>query len=183
VNSAGSALVCAITSRSCATTRASNVVGLVPTTFDGRVVAQLREVIAQTSALPAEFTREDLTARLDQFVLEAFQIIPAAGDALGREDLAAFGDLVDRSQAAAELWLGNQIPETIALARLARTSGALAASAFGAGFGGSVWALVQEAEAPAFLEQWRSRYLANFPDRLPKAEFFLTSAGPPLFKV
>ena len=89
----------------------------------------------------------------------------------------------DRSQAAAELWLGNQIPETIALARLARTCGALAASAFGAGFGGSVWALVQEAEAPAFLEQWRSRYLANFPDRLPKAEFFPTSAGPPLFKV
>jgi len=159
------------------------VVGSSPTTFDARIVAQLREVIAQTSTLPGEFTREDLTARLDQFVLEAFQIIPAAGDALGREDLAAFGDLVDRSQAAAELWLGNQIPETIALARLARTCGALAASAFGAGFGGSVWALVQEAEAPAFLEQWRSRYLANFPDRLPKAEFFLTSAGPPLFKV
>jgi galactokinase len=154
-----------------------------PADFDARVVAQLREIIAQTTALPPEFTREALTARLDQFVLETFQIIPAAGDALGREDLAAFGDLVDRSQAAAELWLGNQIPETIALARLARTSGALAASAFGAGFGGSVWALVGTADAPAFLDQWRSRYLANFPDRLGRAEFFLTSAGPPLFRV
>ncbi len=50
--------------------------------------------------------------------------------------------MAERSQEAAERWLGNQIPETIALARLARHVGATAASAFGAGFGGSVWALV-----------------------------------------
>jgi len=38
--------------------------------------------------------------------------------------------------------LGNQIPQTIFLAKTARQLGAVAASAFGAGFGGSVWALV-----------------------------------------
>jgi len=161
-----------------------------PADFDAGVVAHLRESITQTAppalsptASAGAFSREALTARLDQFVLETFQIIPAAGDALARGDLGTFGDLVDRSQAAAELWLGNQIPETIALARLARTEGALAASAFGAGFGGSVWALVKTTRAAAFLETWRSRYLASFPDRLGAAEFFLTAAGPPLFQI
>jgi len=48
------------------------------------------------------------------------------------------GVLIDRSQDGAERLLGNQVPETIALARLARDLGAVAASAFGAGFGGSV---------------------------------------------
>ena len=50
--------------------------------------------------------------------------------------------LVDQSQAATEQLLGNQVPETVWLAREARGLGAIAASAFGAGFGGSVWALV-----------------------------------------
>ena len=61
--------------------------------------------------------------------------------------MAAFGDLVDRSQQLAERRLGNQVPETIELARSARELGARAASAFGAGFGGSVWALVSRADA------------------------------------
>ncbi len=59
-----------------------------------------------------------------------------------RATLDQFGRLVDRSQQASATLLGNQVPETIALARLAREHGALAASAFGAGFGGSVWALM-----------------------------------------
>jgi galactokinase len=160
-----------------ATGRSGGAAG--PDWFDAAVVAEFRELIARTPH--PDFTREVLTARLDQFVLETFQIIPAAGDALARGDLAAFGDLVDRSQAAAELWLGNQVPETIALARLARTAGAAAASAFGAGFGGSVWALVETAGAAEFLDAWRSRYLANFPARADRAELFLTGAGPPLF--
>ena len=46
------------------------------------------------------------------------------------------------SQAEAETLLGNQVPETIALARAARELGAFAVVRFGAGFGGSVWALV-----------------------------------------
>ena len=88
------------------------------------------------------FDVTDLVTRLDQFAAEALEIIPAAGDALERGDLAALGELVDRSQRGAELLLGNQVPETFHLARSARSLGAVAASAFGAGFGGSVWALV-----------------------------------------
>ena len=61
-----------------------------------------------------------------------------------------FGKLVDESQVAAEELLGNQVPETISLAKHARALGAYAASAFGAGFGGSVWALVSRSEAEQF---------------------------------
>ena len=44
--------------------------------------------------------------------------------ALAAGDFATFGTLVDESQHLAEQWLGNQIPETSALARLARRLGA-----------------------------------------------------------
>jgi galactokinase len=74
--------------------------------------------------------------------------------------------------------LGNQVPETVALARSARRLGAAAASAFGAGFGGAVWALVRTAAADDFLERWGREYLAAFPDRGKQAQFFLTRPGP-----
>jgi galactokinase len=124
------------------------------------------------------FTADELIARLDQFHLETFELIPAATDALAAGDLATFGALVDRSQSAAGRGLGNQIPETIALAQIARESGALAASAFGAGFGGSVWALVRATDADAFLAGWRDAYLARFPARKDRSEFFMSRPGP-----
>ena len=46
------------------------------------------------------------------------------------------------------------MPETIALARAARSLGAFAACSFGAGFGGSVWALV-EGDAAGFAARWQ----------------------------
>lgn len=67
--------------------------------------------------------------------------------------------------------------ETIALARTAREHGAIAASAFGAGFGGSVWALVTEREAPAFTERWASAYRTQFPGAAPGAVFLTTRPG------
>lgn len=120
---------------------------------------------------------ESLRRRLRQFRDESMEIIPAAAEALSRGDLAHFGTLVDRSQAGAEWGLENQVPETIALARDAREIGAIAASAFGAGFGGSVYALVRAGEAEAFREAWQSRYLSRFPQHASTARFFLTRAG------
>jgi galactokinase len=118
-------------------------------------------------------------ARFEQFVEESEVIIPTAGDALGAGDLERFGRLVDRSQELAVRALRNQVPETIELARLARELGAVAASAFGAGFGGSVWALVEERESAAFLERWRDAYLESFPRHAGSATFFVTRPGPP----
>ena len=100
------------------------------------------------------------------------------GDALVAGDLAALGRVVERSQAGAERLLGNQVRETIWLARRARELGAVAASAFGAGFGGSVWALVRQDIIPELLERWRDDYLETFPRRS-AARFFGTIAGPP----
>ena len=96
-------------------------------------------------------------------MLESRTIVPGAGDALRDGDLTRFGALVDRSQEAAGAWLGNQVPETACLAREARRLGAAAASAFGAGFGGSVWALVAEDACGEFLRGVASRLRARAP--------------------
>ena len=124
------------------------------------------------------FDQTDLLTRLDQFAVESREIIPAAGDALEAGDLAALGELVDRSQRGAELLLGNQVPETFHLARSARALGAAAASAFGAGFGGSVWALVHRDEAQHFADGWLEDYATSFPEPATRAVFFVTGAGP-----
>jgi galactokinase len=124
------------------------------------------------------FATETLEARFDQFVEESETIVPAAGDALVSGDLARFGTIVDRSQYLSEHLLRNQVPETVYLAASARELGALAASAFGAGFGGSVWALVPEGKAESFAEAWRGCYTASFPVPARGASFLVTSPGP-----
>jgi galactokinase len=119
-----------------------------------------------------------LRTRLDQFTAESEEIIPETAQALRRGDLETLGVLVDRSQAGAERGLGNQIAETIHLQRSARSLGAAAASAFGAGFGGSVWALVHLDRAGAFRSAWAEDYGGIFPERRVAARFFATRAGP-----
>jgi galactokinase len=145
-----------------------------------RAVTRLRELAGAepTTPFPATVLRD----RLEQFVLEAQTLVPGATAALAARDFARFGELVDESQRAAERWLDNQIPETITLAREARRLGADAASAFGAGFGGSVWALVQAPEADRFCEAWRQAYTVACPEPARRAEFFTTGAGPALLR-
>ena len=119
-----------------------------------------------------------LLQRLAQFRAETEEIIPAVTAALALGDPTAIGPLVDRSQSLAERVLRNQVAETIHLAGRARELGAAAASAFGAGFGGSVWAMVRSEDAESFLLRWRSDYLAAYPAHRSRADFFLTNAGP-----
>lgn len=118
-----------------------------------------------------------LVDRFEQFAAETLEILPEARRAWFAGALGPFGEQVDRSQQLAERLLGNQVAETIALARTARERGAVAASAFGAGFGGSVWALVEREGAEGFLEGWRGAYLLAFPTRTANARFFVTRAG------
>jgi galactokinase len=124
-----------------------------------------------------------LRTRLDQFMAESEEIIPAAAEALLHGDLETLGVLVDRSQAGAERGLGNQIAETIHLQRSARRLGAAAASAFGAGFGGSVWALIHLDRETAFRAAWAEDYGVAFPARGAAARFFPTRAGPGAVKL
>ena len=119
-----------------------------------------------------------LPDRFSHFLEESTVLVPAAGDQLERGDFEGFAKTVARSQELAERLLGNQVPETMTLARLARAHGAVAASAFGAGFGGSVWALVERASAPAFLERWQNAYAHAHPDRASRAAFLVSRPGP-----
>jgi len=143
--------------------------------------AHFQRIVA--SATDTEFDVAALSARLEHFMVESSQIIPAAGRALANGDLLTFGRLVDRSQQAAERLLGNQVPETIHLAASARRLGAAAASAFGAGFGGSVWALIPSADVEAFLAAWADDYCQKFPQNAQTSSFFSTAAGPAAFRV
>jgi galactokinase len=127
--------------------------------------------------------RDALLARLKQFSEECFEIIPAVADALAQGNIAALGALVDRSQSGAEAGLRNQVPETIHLQRSARELGAVAASAFGAGFGGSVWAMVPQDLATAFLHAWLASYRNAFPSHTESARFLMTTVGSPAANV
>jgi galactokinase len=125
------------------------------------------------------FGADYLEPRLAQFREEVEMIVPAVGDSIRDRDFRALGRFVDRSQEMAERALGNQVPETIMLARSARECGAVAASAFGAGYGGAVWAMVPVDGAEQFLGDWRARYEAAFPARVADAKWLLTRpAGP-----
>lgn len=129
-------------------------------------------------AAEGPFESGALIRRFDHFYREHCEVLPAAVDALRDADLEAFGEQVDRSQQAAEELLGNQVPETSFLARSARELGAAAASAFGAGFGGSVWALVPAAEVAAFRDEWAGRYGEAFPDAAQEGGVFVEWTGP-----
>jgi galactokinase len=141
---------------------------------------ELRSVIAVADTSETGLTPQQLLTRLDHFVVESEELIPTASDALARNDLGMFGTIVDRSQARAEQLLENQIDETIELARSARELGAVAASAFGAGFGGSVWALVRSDTATDFLRRWEQCHRERFPSSGSGDDesFFVTDAGP-----
>ena len=102
--------------------------------------------------MPASWLRD----RLQHFLREDARTLEALS-AFERADARTLGELAGDSQRDAELLLGNQVPATSALAASARTLGAFAASSFGAGFGGSVWALVEADEAEPFARKWHTR--------------------------
>ncbi|WP_420176410.1 galactokinase family protein [Luteococcus sp. OSA5] len=116
----------------------------------------------------------ELSARLDQFVTESTVVIPAAVEALEAGDLEAFGRAVALSQSLAARGLANQVPQTEALVELALRQGALAASSFGAGFGGSVWALLPAGDAEAFAEDWLDVYRRAWPQEGARASTLVT---------
>ena len=163
--------------------RAADLVSELSAIAGGR--ATLNEVVSASGDAPvnlvsailratSRYPARELIQRLDHFVEEEHRIMPAALDALARTEWDAFGRLVDRSQRAAEDLLGNQVPETMILQRLARELGAHAASAFGAGFGGSVWALVGAEDAADFAGRWLASYASHYPEAAARAMSFVT---------
>jgi galactokinase len=82
--------------------------------------------------------------------------------------------VIESSQTYAENNLQNQIPQTMGMVRLAREHGAIAASAFGAGFGGSVWTLVPREHSEQFASEWLNAYKAKFPQQAGTAKTVTT---------
>jgi galactokinase len=141
-------------------------------------IDRLRELIP-TSRITA-WPHDAIRRRLDHFHAEDLRV-PLALDAVVRSDTQTLGALAEASQRDAEELLGNQIPETTALAAEARNCGALAACSFGAGFGGSVWAIVDAERASEFVEAWPAGYRQRYPGGAPVA--FKGNPGPPLTAV
>jgi galactokinase len=127
----------------------------------------LRERIAISNV--EGWPQDVLQRRLDHFINEDARV-PEAVAAVRRGDRDSLGRLSADSQAESDTLLGNQIPQTIALAARARTLGAFAAKSFGAGFGGSVWALVEQDRADEFARRWTH-------------QAFVAAPGPPLTKL
>ena len=149
----------------------------------GRSDATLAEALdsSEDALLGLEAISEDddwLADRLTAFVTERRAIADAVV-ALQNGDVEAFGRAAELSHRTADQALGNQIPETNRLQSLARELGAPAASGFGAGFGGSVWALVPTVDADAFAASWLERYLAEYPGLAGAASTLVTRPGRP----
>jgi len=141
---------------------------------------QREPALADLAIDPAAMRRialpPDLRARLDHFVAEDGRV-PEAAAAFERSEIERIEALADASHRDAERLLGNQIPETTDLVKLARQLGAAAASSFGAGWGGSVWALVRSPDAGAFLSGWTEAYRARHPGLRPAGFVSPPSAG------
>ena len=138
--------------------------------------ASLRDVLGTDASAPARLTElvrgsdgtaaeaEDLERRAGHFLREDARVLTAL-EAIRRGDVGQLAAAAAASQEDAERLLQNQVPETVSLARRALELGASAASSFGAGFGGAVWALADEAGAGDFAARWLADHVARFPAR------------------
>ncbi|MHB1312575.1 MAG: GHMP family kinase ATP-binding protein [Gemmatimonadaceae bacterium] len=113
--------------------------------------------LAECVATP-EMSADYLRRRLAQYRNETTQVVPQLVDAIARGDAAMAGACLEQSQRYAEAALENQVPQTTWLARSAVELGAAGATAFGAGFGGAVWALVCGGDVRAFAKRWMDAY-------------------------
>jgi galactokinase len=119
---------------------------------------QLRALAPRASS--ESVSADYLRARVAQYREETTVIVPQMLDAIARADAASVGELMQRSQELAESALKNQVPQTSWLAAHARDHGAVGATAFGAGFGGAVWALVMADDAEQVAESWIRAFTA-----------------------
>ena len=138
---------------------------------DDDPLREVTRILAATSGPHADW---DLPGRVRQFWLEDRSYIPDGVRALVAGDGPAFGAVASASHLASSRYLGNIAPEIQWLQSTARELGAWGASGFGAGFGGSAYAVVSASAAPELVERWKTAYVARFPERGGEAWFLLT---------
>ncbi|CAK0890885.1 unnamed protein product [Prorocentrum cordatum] len=130
---------------------------------------------------PVRYRAGALRERFEQFFDESEVLTRGIAKAFAEADYAALGALADESHRQTVECLRNTVPETAWLPVEARRLGALGASAFGAGFGGSCWAAVRRPEAEAFRAEWARGYRAAFPRWAESSVFFAMAPGPGAF--
>lgn len=130
-----------------------------------------------------------LQRRAAQF-FEEQSLTQRVARALADRDFASLREAVARSQQLTDTHLNNLVPETRFLPRAAHEIGigggagpCLAASAFGAGFGGSAYAVVRTAQAEEFARRWGQAYQAAFPEAAARSQFFAVRPGPGAFQL
>eukprot|EP00927_Polykrikos_kofoidii_P019582 TRINITY_DN1916_c0_g1_i7.p1 TRINITY_DN1916_c0_g1~~TRINITY_DN1916_c0_g1_i7.p1 ORF type:complete len:520 (-),score=98.67 TRINITY_DN1916_c0_g1_i7:235-1794(-) len=129
------------------------------------------------------YTAGMLRERFEQFFDESEVLVPKLAKALKDRDFPEIKNASSESHKKTVQNLRNTIPETAWLPQHALNLGAVGASAFGAGFGGSCWAIVRKIEAKSFLEKWKDAYLTKFPRWQESSLFFQMNTGPGAFQL
>lgn len=111
-----------------------------------------------------------LAERAYQFFMER-EIIEQAVKSLSKNDIASFGNLINESHELSKKYLGNIVPEVDYLWQTANRLGALGATGFGAGFGGSCYAIVHNRSRDDFIEEWKGLYDSEFSTYRDQARF------------
>jgi len=105
---------------------------------------------------------KSLFTRAYQFFRER-EIIFEAVECLKESKMETYGRLINESHDLSREYLKNIADEVDYLQQIANEIGALGATGFGGGFGGSCYALVQVSQAEDFMDQWSEKYIEQFP--------------------
>ena len=116
----------------------------------------------------------DLPGRFKQFYLEVMEYIPEAAKALTFRDYETLSEATNKSHEASKQYLWNIVDEIEFLQKQSLKYGALAASGFGAGFGGSAYAVVEAGKEREFIEKIARAYRERFPKYAESYLFFRT---------
>jgi len=117
----------------------------------------------------------DLPGRFKQFYMEDRMIIPEAVKAFTFRDYEELGRLCDLSHKLSKQYLWNIVEEIDFLQRESMRCGALASSGFGAGFGGSAYAIVERERSGDFIKKLEESYSKHFPKHVGEYSFFETN--------
>ena len=119
-----------------------------------------------------QLSRRDkmLAERAYQFFMER-EIISRAVRCMKDGDIKGYGKLINESHELSKRYLGNIVPEVDFLQQTANRLCAYGATGFGAGFGGSCYAVVGRSESKDFIHRWEEEYLRAFPQYRKKAQF------------
>ena len=133
----------------------------------------LREIEARLSGDPGL----GLPERIRQFLREERTHMPRAIRALLWRDIEGFGAALNASHGDSRRYLWNIAPEIDSLKKSALALGASGATGFGAGFGGSIMAVLPVDRADSFAAAWQSAYARRHPALAERASFFRTETG------